>query len=248
MRTKLVILLVFGLVPSLMVNAQHDREHGQGGGHTAHGAAPRSAAPMHTAPMHVAPMQQPSRSVIQNVAPNQPNAQQSNSGNRQISGSTTHSHNSYSQHTGNNQQQWWHQHNQNNGTTSVIYPYYYSGYDNYYPYYNDNYNYDYDSNDNYDSAPYAYSNQTSAYPNSYFVCYQVGQSGDNLYHITCPYPVSWYSTDPTYNSYSYQSNYQPQYVCPNHDAPYYLEFISSIDATTWANNNCNRDLEEQELP
>lgn len=77
------------------------------------------------------------------------------------------------------------------------------------------------------------------YPNRYYVCYQVDQAQPNRYHISCPYPVAWYSTDPVYASFQYQSNYRPEYICPRYGATQYREFATQFDAITWSNQYCN---------
>jgi hypothetical protein len=77
------------------------------------------------------------------------------------------------------------------------------------------------------------------YPSRYYVCYQVDQVQSDRYHVSCPYPVAWYSTDPVYASYQYQSNYRPEYVCPRYRAAQFREFATQFDAITWSNQYCN---------
>lgn len=122
-----------------------------------------------------------------------------------------------------------HRHHQDQNSTSVVYPYYPYGY---------YYNYEDDYNDYNDAE----------YPNSYYICYQIDQTDNDTYHINCPMPVRWYSTNPSYTSYDYESRYRPEFVCQDNNASDYLEFATSYDAITWANNHCNRDLEQNEIP
>lgn len=76
-------------------------------------------------------------------------------------------------------------------------------------------------------------------PNRLFICYEEDQIEEERYHISCPHPISWYSTYPEYDTDEYRSRYRPEYVCPTYGASYFREFDSSAEATTWWNNYCN---------
>ncbi len=84
------------------------------------------------------------------------------------------------------------------------------------------------------SAPYP------AYPNRYFVCYEVDQSDEDSIHISCPYGTGWYSTSPAYDTYQYRSAYRPEYVCPEYGASQFVEFNTSYEARNWSNENCDQ--------
>lgn len=133
------------------------------------------------------------------------------------------------------QQQWrenngYHHHNNGANSSVQTYPY---GY--YYPYDNNPYDYTYQ-----DTGP--------RYPNNYYICYDVAQTSEDSYRIKCPVPVRSYSTNPNYTSNNYNSNFKPDSYCSSNNTTDYIEFPSSYDAVTWANNNCNRDLPRQNLP
>lgn len=242
MRTQLVLPLILGVLLSLQAGAQ--REHHQGERERGNRSmspdvnratpAYRNAAPIIRAPVYP--------SVFQASTPqHRPSVR--TEGNKQTSQENRHrgdNHRGRGDHRD-------HRGSHGNGGTSVyLYPYApYNPYPNYlapfsrYPAapvepYND-----------YSSAPVQ---QYNAYPDRYFVCYQPYQVGGGLYRVSCPYPVSWYSTSPEYSSYEYQASYQPRYVCPNNGANGYVEFDTSDAAMGWANGFCNQVVNQQDLP
>lgn len=233
MKTQFAVLLMLTVFFSQQVSAQHgyqerDRERGDRSMSSAVKRAPQivpNAAPIIRTPEN--------RSTFQPPAP-QINRSVRNEERRQYHQANRH-------RDSDRGERGYHRHHRgsegNRGTSVYVYPdvTYYPSFDYLAPF-----------RGGYPTAPIVpYNNY---YPNRYFVCYQTNQINAGLYRISCPLPVSWYSTSPEYSSYEYQVNYQPRFVCPNQGAGKYVEFDSGNDAIAWANGFCNQVVNQPDLP